>query len=116
MSEEASQKPKAETRIGIHLGDIVQKDGDVFGDGVNIAARLQTLANPDTQGGAEVRAEERGLSDQQQEVDEAQCFLALRLTFTSSFRPWRFVSLLIFLDEIRRDLGGNHNQSWRKGN
>jgi TolB-like protein/class 3 adenylate cyclase/Flp pilus assembly protein TadD len=35
-------------RIGIHLGDIVQKDGDVFGDGVNIAARLQELAAPDT--------------------------------------------------------------------
>jgi len=35
-------------RIGIHSGDIVQKEGDVFGDGVNIAARLQELAEPDT--------------------------------------------------------------------
>ena len=35
-------------RIGIHLGDIVQKEGDVFGDGVNVAKRLQELAEPDT--------------------------------------------------------------------
>ncbi|MBD0279986.1 MAG: adenylate/guanylate cyclase domain-containing protein, partial [Flavisolibacter sp.] len=31
-------------RIGIHLGEVVFEDGDVFGDGVNIAPRLQALA------------------------------------------------------------------------
>ena len=33
-------------RIGIHQGDIVVEDGDIFGDGVNIAARLEGLAEP----------------------------------------------------------------------
>jgi len=33
-------------RIGINLGDIVIEDDDVFGDGVNVAARLEALANP----------------------------------------------------------------------
>src|SRR5215475_6809236 len=33
-------------RIGVHIGDVMVRGGDLFGDGVNIAARLQTLARP----------------------------------------------------------------------
>jgi TolB-like protein/Flp pilus assembly protein TadD len=33
-------------RIGINLGDIIVEDGDIFGDGVNVAARLEALARP----------------------------------------------------------------------
>lgn len=33
-------------RIGINVGDVVEQDGDILGDGVNIAARLETMAPP----------------------------------------------------------------------
>jgi adenylate cyclase len=45
---EQEKTDQIHVRIGIHLGDIVQRDGDVFGDGVNVASRLQRLAEPDT--------------------------------------------------------------------
>ncbi len=37
---------KIQLRIGIHLGDIVHRGDDIFGDGVNIAARIEPLAPP----------------------------------------------------------------------
>src|SRR5215471_9862861 len=44
---EQEKTEQIHVRIGIHLGDILQQEGDVFGDGVNIASRLQSLAEPD---------------------------------------------------------------------
>ena len=37
---------KVEFRIGVNLGDVIEDRGDIYGDGVNIAARLEALAPP----------------------------------------------------------------------
>src|ERR1700720_7875 len=47
-NQNASVPPelRIEFRIGIHVGDIIIDDNDIFGDGVNIAARLEGIAEP----------------------------------------------------------------------
>jgi adenylate cyclase len=41
---EVPQDKRIEFRVGIHQGDIIIDSGDIFGDGVNVAARLEGLA------------------------------------------------------------------------
>ena len=41
-----SEDRRIRFRIGINLGDVIVEDGDIFGDGVNVAARLEALAEP----------------------------------------------------------------------
>lgn len=41
-----SDQPTIALRIAVHLGDVVSTDDDIYGDGVNVAARLQEYANP----------------------------------------------------------------------
>jgi adenylate cyclase len=43
---EVPQDKRIEFRVGIHQGDIILDGDDIFGDGVNVAARLETLAEP----------------------------------------------------------------------
>jgi len=46
IQKEIHGEESFKVRIGIHLGDITVEEGDVFGDGVNIASRLQAIADP----------------------------------------------------------------------
>src|SRR6202040_1140843 len=43
---EAPDERQIRFRIGVNLGDIIAEGGDIFGDGVNVAARLEALAEP----------------------------------------------------------------------
>jgi len=43
---EATDGWRISLRIGVNLGDVIAEDGDIFGDGVNVAARLEALAEP----------------------------------------------------------------------
>src|SRR5262249_20154109 len=68
---EVPRETRIEFRVGIHQGDIILDGGDIFGDGVNAAARLESLAEPgsicvsarvqeDTQGKLDIRFENIG--------------------------------------------------------
>jgi adenylate cyclase len=46
QNAEISSDRRIEFRMGINVGDIVVEDGDIFGDGVNVAVRLEGLAAP----------------------------------------------------------------------
>ncbi len=46
LPDEAMHEPKIVLRIGINLGDVIIEGDDIYGDGVNIAARLEPLAEP----------------------------------------------------------------------
>ena len=46
QNTDVPQDKRIEFRIGIHVGDIIIEDNDIFGDGVNIAVRLEEFAEP----------------------------------------------------------------------
>ena len=46
IQEKSAEEKAFQLRIGIHLGEVVFENNDVFGDGVNIASRIQAMAEP----------------------------------------------------------------------
>ena len=46
INQQQPENRRLHHRIGINLGDVIAEGGDIYGDGVNIAARLQALADP----------------------------------------------------------------------
>jgi adenylate cyclase len=43
---ELAEDRKMQFRMGVNLGDVIEEEGRIYGDGVNIAARLESLADP----------------------------------------------------------------------
>ena len=83
-AEEVSANRRLWFRIGLHLGDVMEKpDGSIYGDGVNIAARLQTIAKP----GAVVASE--------------SLRLAVRGTLRAAFEPLGEQSLKNVAERVR---------------
>lgn len=46
IQQQLQMEPKVELRIGIHTGDIVMEDDSIYGDGVNLASRIESMAVP----------------------------------------------------------------------
>jgi TolB-like protein/Flp pilus assembly protein TadD len=46
IQNQLSKEPKIPVRVGIHVGDIVKEDDGIYGDGVNIASRIESISVP----------------------------------------------------------------------
>jgi len=97
-------KRAMQLRIGLNLGDVIEEDGDVFGDGVNIAARLEAMAEPGSiyASAAVVRSADKNRSERFERIGRQQVknlpepieVYAIRLEHASSAArakrlPWR---------------------------
>lgn len=81
-------------RIGVHLGDVMVDDGDLLGEGVNLAARLQTMAEPG------------GILISQQVYDQVRSKLSVAFEYLGQKRPKNFV-MDVPVYRVSQDKGGS---------
>jgi adenylate cyclase len=100
---------RIEFRIGIHLGDVmVQADGDLLGDGVNIAARLGTLVAPG------------GICLSEDAVHQVEGKVEARFTYAGSralkniAQPVRVYTALVGIDRRAKSMGRDTAQGRRQ--
>jgi adenylate cyclase len=48
LQKDFKEEPEVPVRIGIHMGDIIYKEGNIFGDCVNITSRIESMGMPGT--------------------------------------------------------------------
>ena len=95
------QERRIEFRVGINVGDIIIDGGDIFGDGVNVAARLEGLAEPggicvsgrvqeDVRGKLDIAFEDAG----EQQLKNIAWPVRAAAKQPSCDRPWRFPTSL----------------------
>ncbi|WP_109314049.1 tetratricopeptide repeat protein [Ruegeria sp. AU67] len=89
---------KIQYRIAIHLGDVIFDDGDVYGDGVNIAARLESLAKP---GGVVISGQAHDLLKSQVEVGYVPLGEQTLKNISEPVRVYRVVEFSQGTDKIR---------------
>ena len=46
MQQQLQMEPRVDLRIGIHTGDVIIEDETIYGDGVNLASRIESMAIP----------------------------------------------------------------------
>ncbi|MEX3010922.1 adenylate/guanylate cyclase domain-containing protein [Hoeflea sp. TYP-13] len=88
-------------RIGVHLGDVIVDGGDLLGEGVNLAARLQAMAEPG------------GVLVSQQVYDQVHTKLSVGFEYLGEKRPKHFsedvpVYCVSFGDEASKHVFGRH--------
>jgi adenylate cyclase len=89
-------------RIGVHLGDVMVDGDDLLGEGVNLAARLQSMAEPG------------GILISQQVYDQVQKKLSVGFEYLGERRPKNFAEdVAVYRVALREDLNGTKRRALR---